>query len=50
MHKKTNQNKQKASTKKSKKTNERKNPGSRGKGTGIFLVIYSFFPLLSVLL
>jgi hypothetical protein len=34
--KKTNQNKQKASTKKSKKTNERKNPGSRGKGTGIF--------------
>jgi hypothetical protein len=33
---KTNQNKQKASTKKSKKTNERKNPGSRGKGTGIF--------------
>ena len=50
MHKKTNQNKQKASTKKSKKQTSGKIPVAVEKAPGFFLVIYSFFPLLSVLL
>ena len=50
MHKKTNQNKQKASTKRVKKQSIGKIPAAVEKAPGFFLVIYSFFSLLSVLL